>query len=85
MDVLSVEDINVILKTYHDSALAGRSFEKTKNSIRRYYSWPTMNEDIKRYVRNCEICRKSYSFSYADNFYSKLSFSEGICRSCHCS
>lgn len=60
MEVLCIEDIMSILMSYHDSPLAGHgSFEKTKNSIRRYYSWPTMNEDIKKYVKNCDICKKS--------------------------
>lgn len=60
MEVCTIEDINTILKTYHDSPLAGHvSFEKTKNSIRRYYSWPTMNEDIKKYCKTCEVCKKS--------------------------
>lgn len=60
IEISTIEDINSILKTYHDSSLAGHaSFEKTKNSIRRYYSWPTMNDDIKRYVKNCQICKKT--------------------------
>lgn len=59
-DVVDMDHILDILHTYHNSSLAGHaSFEKTKNSIRRYYKWPTMNADISRFVKNCEICKKS--------------------------
>lgn len=60
IDVFELDQIMDILSTYHNSSLAGHaSFEKTKNSIRRYYRWPTMNCDIKKFVKNCEICKKS--------------------------
>lgn len=60
IDVVDLDHILEILSTYHNSSLAGHtSFEKTKNSIRRYYRWPTMNTDIKKFVQNCEICKKS--------------------------
>lgn len=60
MDVFEINDIVDILNTYHNSSLAGHtSFEKTKNAISRYYRWPTMNADIKNFVKNCEICSAS--------------------------
>lgn len=60
IEISDTEEINTILSTYHASALAGHSsFEKTKNAIRRYFCWPTMNTDIKQYVKNCDICRKA--------------------------
>lgn len=60
MEVFDLDQILEILNIYHNSSIAGHSsFEKTKNSIRRYYSWPTMNKDIKRYIDNCNICKKT--------------------------
>lgn len=60
IDVFELDQILDILNTYHNSSLAGHSsFEKTKNSITRYYRWPTMYADIKKFVKNCEICKKS--------------------------
>lgn len=60
IDLVEMDQILDILSTYHNSSLAGHaSFEKTKNSIKRYYNWPTINADIKRFVKNCEICKKA--------------------------
>jgi transposase InsO family protein len=58
--IYDMDHILEILNTYHNSSIAGHcSFEKTKNAIKRYYSWPTLNKDIKNFVSNCQICRKS--------------------------
>lgn len=60
IEVYQLDEILDILNTYHYSSLAGHaSYEKTKNSIKRYYRWPTMNIDIKNFLKNCEICKKS--------------------------
>lgn len=60
MEVLELDQILEILSSYHNSSLGGHSsFEKTKNSISQYYYWPTMNKDIKQFVRDCEICKKT--------------------------
>jgi hypothetical protein len=60
IEVCDLDQILDILSTYHNSSLAGHaSFEKTKNSIKRYYRWPTMNKDIKQFISNCEICKKA--------------------------
>lgn len=60
IDVFQLEEILEILHTYHYTSLAGHSsYEKTKNAIKRYYRWPTMNNDIKNFLKNCEICKKA--------------------------
>lgn len=58
IEVVELDQILDILHMYHSSPLAGHAcFEKTKNSIRRYYYWPTMNADIKKFVKTCDICQ----------------------------
>lgn len=60
IDIHDIDHIMEILNTYHNSPLAGHtSYDKTKNAIKRYYNWPTMNQDIKQFVKNCEICKKA--------------------------
>lgn len=58
--ITDVNDINEILRIYHRSILGGhRGVERMINTIRKFYYWPTMTNDIKKYVKNCEICEKT--------------------------
>lgn len=60
VELYDVGDINEVLRTYHTSILGGhRGFERMKSTIKRFYTWPTMNTDIKKYVENCAVCEKS--------------------------
>lgn len=60
IEITELDHILDILNSYHNSSLSGHSsYEKTKNSIIQYYHWPTINKDIKQFVSNCEICKKS--------------------------
>lgn len=60
VEITETTDINEILRVYHRSILGGhRGFERMKNTIRKFYSWPTMSTDIKKYIENCDICEKS--------------------------
>ena len=49
-----------LLKSYHDCILGGghQGFERTYASLRNKYFWPSMYDDIKRYVQNCETCQQ---------------------------
>ena len=50
-----------LLKSYHD-CIAGsghQGFERTYASLRNKYCWPSMYEDIRQYVRTCEVCQQS--------------------------
>lgn len=45
---------------YHKSLLGGHTgIERMKNNIRRFYNWHNLTNDIKNYVKNCEICERS--------------------------
>lgn len=60
IEITSVEDINNVLETYHDTKLGGHTgFERLKNTIRKYFSWHNMSKDIKEYVENCPSCEKT--------------------------
>jgi predicted aspartyl protease/transposase InsO family protein len=48
-----------ILKLHHDSATAGHpGFSKTMSRIKRFYFWPKMFLDVKRYVASCQLCQR---------------------------
>lgn len=60
VEINDVQDINEILKTYHTSLLgAHRGFERMKNTIKNFYTWPTMSADIRKYIENCAICERT--------------------------
>lgn len=60
IEITDVEEINEILRTYHSSILGGhRGVERMKSTIRKFYHWPSMSSDIKKYVENCAVCEKS--------------------------
>ncbi len=42
---------------HHNDLLAGHfGIEKTQKLIARKYYWPTLRQDIKAYVKSCDIC-----------------------------
>lgn len=60
IEVTDVEEINEILKTYHSSILGGhRGVERMKSTIKKFFNWPSMTSDIKKYVENCAVCEKT--------------------------
>lgn len=50
-----------ILKSYHDCIAGGghQGFERTYGSLRNKYYWPSMYENIRQYVKTCEVCQQS--------------------------
>lgn len=60
IEVTRMEDIESILHTYHRAKLGGHvGSERMRNTIRTFYSWPTMSKDIREYVKKCSICEQS--------------------------
>lgn len=60
VEISDVNDMNEILRVYHRSILGGhRGFERMKNTIQKFYTWPTMTADIKKYIESCEVCEKT--------------------------
>lgn len=60
IELTDVNEINKVLQEFHDTLLGGHaSYERMLNSIRRFYKWHNMTNDIKNYTKNCEICQKA--------------------------
>lgn len=58
--VLPATKIPHVLKSFHDSPTSGhQGIERTMETIKRYYWWPKMQDDIVNYVKSCEICGKN--------------------------
>ena len=57
-DIISLKTI--IISEHHDGKLSGHiGYQKTYDSITRYYYWPNMYVDIKLYVRSCLVCQRT--------------------------
>ena len=53
------ELISVILHDCHDSLLGGHlGVDKTLSYAQRYYYWPQMDKDVRRYVESCQLCQE---------------------------
>jgi transposase InsO family protein len=49
-----------LIQSIHDSPLAGHPCrEGTRDLLAREYTWPGMTQDVRRFVRNCNVCGKS--------------------------
>ena len=48
-----------ILKLAHDiPAAAHLGMSKTKKRLEQHFYWPSISEDIKLYVRTCDVCQR---------------------------
>lgn len=60
IEINDINEINEILRSYHSSILGGhRGFDRMKSTVRKFYTWPTMNTDIRKFIENCAVCEKS--------------------------
>ena len=50
---------NVIWQVYDQIAVKHSDYARTFRLINQDYYWPRMNKHIKRYVRNCHVCRRA--------------------------
>ena len=57
--IIKVTEVEAILYNMHSDPMAGHfAFDGTfQRTIARYY-WPQMGEDIKNYIKSCQICQK---------------------------
>lgn len=57
IEITNTDDIQEILQLYHKTLLGGHTgLERMKNTIRKFYYWPSMTHDIKTFIKNCSIC-----------------------------
>jgi transposase InsO family protein len=48
-----------IIKMHHDKVFAGhQGILRTRDLLKLYYFWPTLNRDVERYVKECDSCAK---------------------------
>jgi transposase InsO family protein len=48
-----------IMAAHHDADIAGHfGYFKTINSIGRWFYWPNMNDDVKNWVQQCQVCQQ---------------------------
>ena len=48
-----------LVRLHHDDPLAGHfGVDKTLEMLRRTYYWESMEEDVRTYVRECDICQR---------------------------
>ena len=49
-----------LISQYHNNPLAGHfGINKTQELITRKYYWPTLRQDVKAYVKGCNVCLAS--------------------------
>ena len=57
--VIKPAEVESILYSFHEDPLAGHfGFTETYRAINQRYFWPQMGNDIKEYVRTCDVCQK---------------------------
>jgi len=49
-----------ILQQFHNSPLAGHmGNQKTYSKIKKEFYWPKMKMDIRKYIRECDVCQRN--------------------------
>ena len=49
-----------LLQEYHDCAMAGHSGrDRTYFRLARFFYWPKMGTDVKKFVKSCNVCQRS--------------------------
>ena len=62
---LSEEEIQNIIKEYHDKPLGGHNgVNRTYKRIKLNFKWPNMFKDIKRYIKKCDVCKRNKTTTY---------------------
>lgn len=60
MKIYDNEERIKIMNTYHKSMLGGHTgIEKMLKTIKQFYQWDNMAEDIEKFVKNCDVCEKT--------------------------
>src|SRR5207302_7374908 len=55
-----------IIRQHHDKPTIGHGgMAKTIEIINRNYYWPKLCEQVKQYVKNCDICQRTKSVRHA--------------------
>ena len=58
IDVENPEDMESVIKNYHESKTNHRGIDETENRIKQKYYWPQLRNTIQNFINSCEICRQ---------------------------
>lgn len=58
MDVTDKNDIQEIIKNYHEGKTNHRGIEETERQIKSKYYWPHLKNSVQSYINTCEICQQ---------------------------
>lgn len=62
-----------LMQEKHNGALSGHfGITKTQDLVSRFYYWPRMNLDVRRYVESCVVCQKAKGTSTNTGLYQQL-------------
>ena len=63
--IVPQDHVEEVLKEHHDLPISGHlGIPKATARIKTFYYWQRMDNDIKRYVSNCEVCKTSKDLNY---------------------
>ena len=62
-----------IIKEKHSGGMSGHfGLDKTLEQVRRFYHWPKMQTDVRKFVESCIICQKAKGHSSNAGLYTPL-------------
>lgn len=57
--VLPLTMVNFVLNETHDKPTGGHfGVRRTLDAIKKRFFWQTMNDDVKRYIKSCNLCQR---------------------------
>lgn len=59
IDVVTKNDIQDVIKNYHEGKSNHRGIDETEQKIKSKYYWPNLKSSIQSYINDCEICQLS--------------------------
>lgn len=60
IEITDVNEIRDVLKEHHCTKLGGHcGINRMLQTVKKIYTWPTINLDVKKFVNECEICEKT--------------------------
>ena len=66
-----------IIKEKHCGSMSGHfGLDKTLEQVRRFYYWPRMQSDVRRFVESCMVCQKAKGQSTNAGLYTPLPIPE---------
>jgi transposase InsO family protein len=58
IDIEDPDELQNIIKNYHEGKTNHRGSDETENRIKQKYYWPQLRKTIQNYINKCDICRQ---------------------------